>query len=183
MSEDAVMKTQSASAVALLSVAVAGGCATGQGGTPPMVPAALQPPANEVLLLVTPATGVQIYECNATKEQPARFEWVFKAPEAELFDRAGARIGKHYAGPTWESNDGSKVVAQLKSRDAARMPAPFHGCCSRRNRPPGPASSAVPGAFSASIRSAAKRLPKLAARRRRERSRACPIRPLTTSTA
>ena len=27
-------------------------------------------------------------------------------------------IGKHYAGPTWESNDGSKVVGEVKAKDA-----------------------------------------------------------------
>ena len=27
------------------------------------------------------------------------------------------KIGKHYAGPTWESNDGSKVVGEVKAND------------------------------------------------------------------
>src|SRR5206468_420762 len=75
-------------------------------------------PATEVLSLETEATGVQIYECNAGKDVPTRFEWVFKAPEADLFDRAGNKIGKHYAGPTWESNDGSKVVGEVKAQNA-----------------------------------------------------------------
>lgn len=26
-------------------------------------------------------------------------------------------MGKHYAGPMWESNDGSKVVGEVKARD------------------------------------------------------------------
>jgi hypothetical protein len=64
-----------------------------------------------------PATGVQIYECVATKADPTKFEWVFRAPDAELFDTAGRKIGKHYAGPTWEAEDGSKVVAEVKGRD------------------------------------------------------------------
>jgi hypothetical protein len=36
---------------------------------------------------------------------------VFQAPEAVLFADAGAHgeIGIHYAGPTWESQSGSKV--------------------------------------------------------------------------
>ena len=46
-----------------------------------------------------------------------RFEWSFKAPEAELFDSDGKKIGRHYAGPTWEANDGSKVVGEVKAKD------------------------------------------------------------------
>jgi hypothetical protein len=33
-----------------------------------------------------------------------------------LFDARGNTIGKHYAGPHWESTDGSKVAASLKER-------------------------------------------------------------------
>jgi Protein of unknown function (DUF3455) len=98
-------------------VALVAGCATSNVGTIPLVPENLRPPAGEVLSLETQATGVQIYECNASKDVPPRFEWIFKAPEADLFDRAGNKIGKHYAGPTWESNDGSKVVGEVKARD------------------------------------------------------------------
>ncbi len=57
--------------------------------------------------------------------------------------RVGSRIGKHYAGPTWESNDGSKIVGRRQGecrRAGSRTQLP--GCCSRRN-PVGPA-----GAFS-----------------------------------
>jgi hypothetical protein len=98
-------------------VALVAGCATSRVGTIPLVPENLRIPASEVLSLETEASGVQIYECNASKDVPTRFEWIFKAPEADLFDRAGNKIGKHYAGPTWESNDGSKVVAEVKARD------------------------------------------------------------------
>lgn len=37
--------------------------------------------------------------------------WVFRAIEAVLFAAAGAEgeIGIHYAGPTWDSESGSKV--------------------------------------------------------------------------
>jgi hypothetical protein len=52
------------------------------------------------------ALGVQIYQWNGAG-------WVFIGPEAALFADAGYRgqVGSHYAGPTWEANDGSKVVA------------------------------------------------------------------------
>ena len=86
-------------------------------GTIPEVPEALQVPATQVLSLETQASGVQIYECKVSKDDPARFEWVFKAPEAELFDSAGKKVSRHYAGPTWEANDGSKVVGEVRARD------------------------------------------------------------------
>jgi hypothetical protein len=52
------------------------------------------------------ALGVQIYRWSGTN-------WVFVAPEATLFaDPCHAwEVGTHYAGPTWEATDGSKVVA------------------------------------------------------------------------
>lgn len=60
---------------------------------------------------------MQLNECKASKDDPMEFEWVFKAPEAELFNSAGKRIGRHYSGPTWEANDGSKVIGEVKARD------------------------------------------------------------------
>jgi hypothetical protein len=33
-----------------------------------------------------------------------------------LYDDEHNEQGKHYAGPTWEANDGSKVVAAVKAR-------------------------------------------------------------------
>lgn len=89
------------------------GCATPNEGKVPQVPEVLKVPGTQVLSLAAQATGVQIYECKATSENPASFEWIFKAPAAELFDTAGKKIGSHYAGPTWESNDGSKVVGEV----------------------------------------------------------------------
>ena len=101
----------------LLLAALLAGCATSTLGPMPMIPDALKPPATQTVSLETLATGVQIYACSPGKDDPAKFEWVFKAPEADLFDRAGTRVGKHYAGPTWESNDGSKVVGDVQARD------------------------------------------------------------------
>ena len=98
-------------------VVLLAGCAMSKVVTVPMVPDSLKVPATQTLSLETRATGVQIYDCKPNKDDPTRFEWVFKAPEADLFDPAGTKIGKHYAGPTWESNDGSKVVGEVKARD------------------------------------------------------------------
>jgi hypothetical protein len=56
--------------------------------------------------------GVQIYAC--TKVNDA-YAWKLTAPDAVLYDAAGQAVGKHFAGPTWQSNDGSKVVAEAVS--------------------------------------------------------------------
>ena len=98
-------------------------CAASQVGTAPIVPENLRAPAGQALALEARATGVQIYGCNANKTDPTRFEWIFKAPEADLFDNAGRKIGKHYAGPTWEALAGGKVVGAVK----ANAPAPEAG--------------------------------------------------------
>jgi hypothetical protein len=112
------MKIPNASVMGLISVmALLSGCVSSRVVNSPDAPETLRPPANQVLAFETLATGAQIYECQASRDQPALFEWVFKAPEAELFDRTGRKVGKHYAGPTWESTDGSTVVGELKARD------------------------------------------------------------------
>lgn len=112
------MKHRYAAVICQLSlITLLAGCAIANAGTLPGVPDTLKVPATQVLALETQATGVQIYECKATKDDPMKFEWVFKAPEAELFDTAGKKIGRHYAGPSWESNDGSKVVGEVRARD------------------------------------------------------------------
>lgn len=84
--------------------------------------ASLQPPAGQVLVLEALAQGVQIYDC-AAKADGSGPAWVFRAPEAQLADHAGRPLGKHFAGPTWEAPDGSRVVGQLK----ASAPSPTPG--------------------------------------------------------
>ena len=74
-------------------VAFLSGCASPDIGMTPVVPENLKAPATQALSVAAQATGVQIYECNASKTDPTRFEWVFRAPEAVLFDIAGKNIG------------------------------------------------------------------------------------------
>lgn len=107
----------------MVFVALIAGSALTWAETIPLVPENLKPPATEVLSLETKATGVQIYECNVSKDESKRYEWIFKAPEADIFDLAGNKIAKHYAGPTWESNDGSKVVGEVKAKDNGPDPS------------------------------------------------------------
>jgi hypothetical protein len=110
------MSKASKVAVLLLALAVAG-CASPQPpGSTVEVPDKLRPGANESLATMVPAKGVQIYECRAGKDQAGGYDWAFVAPEADLFDAGGNRIGRHYAGPHWESADGSKVLGTAKER-------------------------------------------------------------------
>jgi len=83
--------------------------------TPP-VPSDLQVPANQQQLISVAAQGEQIYSCQAKTDSPTEFAWTLKAPAAKLFDSQGQQIGQHYGGPSWELNDGSKIVGQLKTR-------------------------------------------------------------------
>jgi hypothetical protein len=87
------------------------------------VPKELQPPSNEQLLLQVHAKGDQIYSCKA---DGAQFAWTLKAPDAQLTDQSGKPFGKHFAGPSWEANDGSlitgKAVANAPSPDAESIP-------------------------------------------------------------
>jgi hypothetical protein len=86
-------------------------------------PKQLEPPAGEQLLLQVHAKGDQIYAC---KSDAGQFAWSLKAPDAQLFDKDGKLFGKHFAGPSWEANDGSRVtgkaVANSRSPDADSIP-------------------------------------------------------------
>jgi Protein of unknown function (DUF3455) len=77
-------------------------------------------PQSSALLLEAPADGVQIYTCEA---KGSLFQWSFKAPEANLFDKQGRQIGTHFAGPSWKMADGSAVVGEV----IAKADAPEKG--------------------------------------------------------
>jgi hypothetical protein len=76
----------------------------------------LEPPAGQVLSFSERGEGVQIYQCVARKDEPVSFSWTLKAPEAVLRNDIDKPSGKHYAGPTWEASDGSKVVGELVAK-------------------------------------------------------------------
>ena len=77
----------------------------------------LQPAANEQLLLQVHAKGDQIYAC---KMDGGQFTWALKAPDAQLFDDNGKPFGKHFAGPSWEASDGSRITGKA----VANAPSP-----------------------------------------------------------
>jgi uncharacterized protein DUF3455 len=101
-----------ASFVALFAIAIARLAAQ-----TPAVPANLKPPDGESQIAEAHAKGFQVYSC---KEDVGGYEWTLKGPDAELFDKAGKKIGRHFAGPTWESSDHSQVTGKL----AASVPSP-----------------------------------------------------------
>ena len=84
------------------------------------IPTKLVPPQEGPLVGKYAAKGFQIYVCTV-KEGGS--EWAFKAPEAELVDAQGRPFAKHYAGPTWEAPDGSKIVGKI----LASEPSPQTG--------------------------------------------------------
>jgi uncharacterized protein DUF3455 len=81
-----------------------------------VIPDKLKTHSNESLELIVRAKGVQIYECRASNDHAGAYEWVFIAPEADLFDDKGHGLGRHYAGPSWQSTDGSTIVGTVKER-------------------------------------------------------------------
>jgi hypothetical protein len=95
------------------------------------VPVALQTPANERIVLQVHAKGDQIYSCKVDGTQAG---WTLKAPEAQLFDKDGKAFGRHFAGPSWEASDGSRVMAQVISIQRINTKggkAPASGCDAR----------------------------------------------------
>lgn len=59
------------------------------------------------------AVGVQKYRAQPkAASNPVQYEWVFVAPEAELYDANNQKIGTHGAGPVWQVGDANAIVAQ-----------------------------------------------------------------------
>jgi hypothetical protein len=102
-------------AVTGLAIALFAGAAFGQGKSARVPDLGdcdnLQVPTGNKLFFRVYAAGVQIYRWNGTS-------WVFVAPEADLSANPGGTglVGIHYAGPTWESVSGSKVVGAVEDR-------------------------------------------------------------------
>lgn len=92
------------------------GCAHAPAERTADIPEALRVPATAVLTQQLRATGVQIYRCIIDKNDASHYAWALKAPDADLFDGAGRAIGRHYAGPTWEAKDGSRVTGEVAAR-------------------------------------------------------------------
>jgi Protein of unknown function (DUF3455) len=72
------------------------------------VPAAVAV-AGATALATYQGVGAQVYECKAGSD--GKLGWTFREPIATLI-LDGKTAGRHYAGPTWENVDGSKIVAK-----------------------------------------------------------------------
>jgi hypothetical protein len=107
--------------VLLLLLAAAPAFAQDQGDHEPTdVPAALDVPPGQKLTFEALGVGVQIYAC---VDGGGSFKWSFVAPEATLYSLDdGGVVGRHYAGPTWQANNGSTVVGSVLARVAPPDP-------------------------------------------------------------
>lgn len=110
-----------------------GGGAAGWLTAPTNVPAAIAPPMGLRLKLHFHAIGMQIYHCASnvgadagaaadTDAGAAMYAWVFKTPNALLYDMNFVPVGRHGVGPSWTSSDGSILVAKELARVASPLP-------------------------------------------------------------
>ena len=72
-----------------------------------VIPAAIDVPANlpngNTRVATYFAEGVQKYKGQKKSgSDPVMYEWVFVAPQADLYDASNKKIGTHSAGPTWQ---------------------------------------------------------------------------------
>jgi hypothetical protein len=83
----------------------------------------IDPPRGERVMTLV-ASGVQTYVCEFDAQHHPG--WVFRSPQATLFDASGRAVLRHGAGPSWEAEDGSRIVgrviAQLPSETKASVP-------------------------------------------------------------
>jgi hypothetical protein len=100
---------------------------SGQDNRAPDVPAALQVPSGNKVSFRGYAVGVQIYVATPSPTDATQFVWTFRAPEAVLFADGGGNgeIAIHYAGPTWESESGSKVIGRTLTNAPAASTIPW----------------------------------------------------------
>ncbi len=97
---------------AVASLAVLTGCANQAMVKNAELPEAVRVPAGHTQTMFTVGSGEITYECREKKDAAGAFEWAFAGPVATLTNAKGTVVGKYYAGPTWESNDGSKVTGK-----------------------------------------------------------------------
>ncbi len=83
------------------------------GPAEPTVPGDIAVGDGNKVFLVGHAVGVQIYSCTATA---SGYRWTLLAPRANLYGDNGKLIATHFAGPTWQARDGSRVVGRVVNR-------------------------------------------------------------------
>jgi Protein of unknown function (DUF3455) len=95
--------------IALLIAAAAISSAHGAVTEPKGLGDVLRAPAGEQPAFMLKAEGVQVYVCKPRAEDPKGFQWTFVGPEATLREN-GAVVGRHAAGPVWESTSDKSSV-------------------------------------------------------------------------
>ena len=73
----------------------------------------------ETVVLTVHAAGAQVYDCKAG--EGGKLTWQFREPIATLI-LDGKTVGRHYAGPTWEHVDGSRIMAKPVARANGATP-------------------------------------------------------------
>ena len=92
------------------------------------IPAAVSVPQNlpngNTRVATYYAVGVQKYKARVKAgSDPVAYEWVFVAPQADLYDNANSKVGNHGAGPFWTISPQDSIFAQQFS-PAKTAPSP-----------------------------------------------------------
>jgi hypothetical protein len=105
--------------VAFVCVLLVAGLSRGEEAT---IPKEIALPDGYVPVASFEAKGDQLYKAET---KGGKLIWVLEAPKATLYAK-GKKVGTHYAGPTWEADDGSKIVrdkaVEVKSAPSADIP-------------------------------------------------------------
>ena len=72
----------------------------------------IEVPPHSRLLLRDVGSGDQICGC-------VNGNWALKAPDAKLLNEEGSVIGRHFAGPTWQLNDGNRIKGKAVAKQVA----------------------------------------------------------------
>jgi Protein of unknown function (DUF3455) len=67
----------------------------------------------ETVRLTVHAEGAQVYDCKAG--DGGKLAWQFREPIATLI-LDSKTVGRHYAGPTWEHADGSRIAGKAVAK-------------------------------------------------------------------
>lgn len=86
-----------------------------------VIPAQIEIPANlpagNTRVATYFAQGVQKYKAQEKAgSNPITYEWVFVAPEADLYDVTNTKVGTHFAGPSWQlAGTNALIIGQAYS--------------------------------------------------------------------
>jgi hypothetical protein len=82
-----------------------------------IIPAAIELPENlpngNSRVAAFYAVGVQKYKAQVIAgSNPVAYEWVFVAPQADLYDATNKKVGTHSAGPDWQLSAADSMFGQ-----------------------------------------------------------------------